>query len=76
MTDFAAISVTLQVLPLNESQPVQATDAPAAGVAVSTTAVPELNCAVQPDVEQLLMPVGLLLTVPEAAPALFTVKVN
>ena len=74
VTDFAALIATLQVLPLEVSQPVQATEAPLPGVAVRTTAVPELNEAVHPVVAHAVMPAGLLVTVPEAAPALFTVS--
>ena len=75
VTDFAALIATLQVLPLELSQPVQPTETPLPGAAVKTTAVPELNEAVHPVVAQALMPAGLLVTVPDPAPALFTVSV-
>ena len=74
VTDFAALTVTLHSLPLVESQPVKATFEPAAGAAFSVTSVPKLNVASH-SVPQL-MPVGVLVTVPEPPPAFVTFSVN
>ena len=71
-----AFIVTVQVLPVTlQLEPVQpAKDEPAAGVAVNVTTVPLANDDVH--VAPQLMPAGLLVTVPEPAPALPTLKVN
>ena len=71
----AAFSVTAQVPVPEQPPPLHPVNvAPAAGVAVSVTTVPEVK-----EVEQLAgqeMPVGALVTVPVPAPAVLTVSAN
>jgi hypothetical protein len=74
VTEVAALTVTAHV-PVPEQAPLQpAKEEPAAGEAVSVIAVPGVT-----DCEQVapqLMPAGLLVTVPEPAPALVTDRVT
>jgi hypothetical protein len=74
VTEVAALMVTAQV-PVPEQAPLQpAKVEPAAGAAVSVTAVPGPK-----DCEQVapqLMPAGLLVTVPEPVPLLVTDRVK
>jgi hypothetical protein len=73
VTDVAALIVTVQVPVPEQPPPVQPVNvAPAEGVAVSVTAVPLLNDAVQ--VAPQLMPAGALVTVPGPAPERLTVS--
>ena len=71
----APFTVTVQVVPATEHGPAQPVnvDPPDAGVAVSVTTWLTANDAVQLAV-QLLIPAGLLLTLPDPAPALVTVR--
>ena len=74
VTDLLAVIETVQV-PVPEQpspdQPVKVE--PEAGLAVRATDVPELKLAEQ--VEPQLMPLGLLVTVPEPVPVLETERV-
>ena len=73
VTDVAAFIVTVQVPVPEHPPPVQPVNvAPADGVAVSVTALPLLNDAVQ--VAPQLMPAGALVTVPGPAPERLTVS--
>jgi hypothetical protein len=75
VTAVAAFSVTVQVPVPEQPPPVQPEKVePAAGVAVSVTAVPLANAAEHVAPQE--MPAGLLVTVPEPAPALLTVRVK
>jgi hypothetical protein len=72
VTELAAFIVTVHV-PVPVHAPLQPVNvAPAAGVAVSVTAVPLLKAAEQVDPQ--LMPAGALVTVPDPAPARLTVR--
>jgi phage tail protein X len=72
VTELAAFIVTVHV-PVPVQAPLQPVKvAPAAGVAVSVTAVPLLKDAEQ--VVPQLMPAGALVTVPDPAPARLTVR--
>src|SRR5215831_3319694 len=73
VTDCAALMVVVQVPVPVHPPPLQPENVePAAGVAVKVTAVPLANGAEQVVPQE--MPVGMLVTVPEPAPALLTVS--
>ena len=73
VTDVATLIVTVQVAVPEQPPPLQPVNvAPAAGVAVSVTALPPLNDAEQ--VVPQLIPAGTLVTVPDPAPARLTVS--
>src|SRR6266446_2899338 len=71
VTVFVAVAATVHCVPTLVLQPLQPAKVEvAAGVAVSTTAVPPMKVA-----EQLVpqvIPVGVLVTIPEPVPALTT----
>jgi hypothetical protein len=74
VTEAAALTVTAQVPVPEQAPPQPAKDEPAAGAAVRVMAVPDVT-----DCEQVapqLMPVGLLVTVPEPVPLLATDNVT
>src|SRR5881628_498365 len=75
VTVVAALRVTVQAPGPEQPPPLQPLKVePAAGVAVSVTAVPLAKLAVQ--VAPQLMPAGLLVTLPAPVPALETVSVK
>src|SRR6266581_6255377 len=75
VTEVAALRVTIQGPVPEQPPPLQPVKVePASGVAVRVTAVPLANGAAQ--VAPQSMPAGLLVTVPEPAPALLTVSVK
>src|SRR5687767_7762043 len=75
LTLSAPLTVTVQVVPVVVSQPVQApNDEPALGVAVRVTEVPYRKLSLQSPPQ--LMPPGTELTVPAPAPVLPAVRVK
>src|SRR5438445_13164802 len=75
VTVVAAVRVTVQEPVPEQPPPLQPVKVePAAGAAVSVTAVPLVKLAAQ--VAPQVMPAGLLVTVPSRAPALETVRVK
>ena len=75
VTDLAAVTVTVQVAPDTDVQPVKLRKSePAAGVAVRVTELPVTMEAVQPGVPEALQSMPLPVTVPAPVPEKETVS--